>query len=200
MATDVAGRRSKKTYVSLEAIGPGTFKVKDGLKACKFRWDKEAWHYDRDTDDRAVRKSFSQTARDLRAQFEIHRDGIPVRLKPASDEADEMHERMRGTPVEEVAVNQVQFLVPVEEAEVEEESVQEVEVEEEVTELGVEEGGRGHGATTKSEHGATTKSEHGATTKSERWATNTKSEEGGTSRVACGNYDERSTQPTSRQE
>ena len=138
MATDVAGRRSKKTYVSLEAIGPGTFKVKDGLKACKFRWDEEAWHYDRDTDDRA-RKSFSQTARDLRAQFEIHRDGIPVRLKPASDEADEMHERMRGTPVEEVAVNQVQFLVPVEEAEVEEESVQEVEVEEEVTELGVEE-------------------------------------------------------------
>ena len=115
MATDVAGRRSKKTYVSLEAIGPGTFKVKDGLKACKFRWDKEAWHYDRDTDDRA-RKSFSQTARDLRAQFEIHRDGIPVRLKPASDEADEMHERMRETPVEE--------------AEVEEESVQEVEVEE----------------------------------------------------------------------
>ena len=83
MATDVAGRRSKKTYVSLEAIGPGTFKVKDGLKACKFRWDEEAWHYDRDTDDRA-RKSFSQTARDLRAQFEIHRDGIPVRLKPAS--------------------------------------------------------------------------------------------------------------------
>ena len=115
MATDVAGRRSKKTYVSLEAIGPGTFKVKDGLKACKFRWDEEAWHYDRDTDDRA-RKSFSQTARDLRAQFEIHRDGIPVRLKPASDEADEMHERMRETPVEE--------------AEVEEESVQEVEVEE----------------------------------------------------------------------
>ena len=138
MATDVAGRRSKKTYVSLEAIGPGTFKVKDGLKACKFRWDEEAWHYDRDTDDRA-RKSFSQTARDLRAQFEIHRDGIPVRLKPASDEADEMHERMHGTPVEEVAVNQVQFLVPVEEAEVEEESVQEVEVEEEVTELGVKE-------------------------------------------------------------
>lgn len=124
MATDVAGRRSKKTYVSLEAIGPGTFNVKDGLKACKFRWDEEAWHYDRDTDDRA-RKSFSQTARDLRAQFAIHRDGIPVRLKPASDEADEMHERMRETPVEE--------------AEIKEESVQEVEVKEEVIELGVKE-------------------------------------------------------------
>ena len=124
MATDVAGRRSKKTYVSLEAIGPGTFKVKDGLKACKFRWDKEAWHYDRDTDDRA-RKSFSQTARDLRAQFEIHRDGIPVRLKPASDEADEMHERMRETPVEEAEVEEES----VQEVEVEEESVQEAEVE-----------------------------------------------------------------------
>ena len=135
MATDVAGRRSKKTYVSLEAIGPGTFKVKDGLKACKFRWDKEAWHYDRDTDDRA-RKSFSQTARDLRAQFEIHRDGIPVRLKPASDEADEMHERMRETPVEEAEVEEES----VQEVEVEEESVQEAEVEEEsVQEVEVEE-------------------------------------------------------------
>ena len=126
MATNVAGRRSKKTYVSLEAFGPGTFKVKDGLKACKFRWDDEekAWHYDRDTDDRA-RKSFRQTARDLRAQFAIHRDGIPVRLKPASDEADKMHERMRETPVQE--------------AEVKEERVQEVEVKEEVIEFGVKE-------------------------------------------------------------
>lgn len=126
MATNVAGRRSKKTYVSLEAFGPGTFKVKDGLKACKFRWDDEekAWHYDRDTDDRA-RKSFRQTARDLRAQFGIRCDGIPVRLKPASDEADKMHERMRETPVQE--------------AEVKEERVQEAEVKEEVIEFGVKE-------------------------------------------------------------
>lgn len=126
MVTNVAGRRSKKTYVSLEAFGPGTFKVKDGLKACKFRWDDEekAWHNDRDTDDRA-RKSFRQTARDLRAQFGIRCDGIPVRLKPASDEADKMHERMRETPVQE--------------AEVKEERVQEAEVKEEVIEFGVKE-------------------------------------------------------------
>lgn len=121
MATDVAGRRSKKTYVSLEAIGPGAFKVKDGLKACKFRWDGEAWFYNRDD---IARKSFSQTARDLRAQFAIHRDGIPVRLKPASDEADEMHERMRETPVEEAEVKEEVIEFGVKEEEVEETPVE----------------------------------------------------------------------------
>ena len=55
----------------------------------------------------------------------IHLDGIPVRLKPASDEADEMHERMRETPVEEAEVEEES----VQEVEVEEESVQEAEVE-----------------------------------------------------------------------
>ena len=120
MATDVAGRRSEKTYVSLEAIGRGAFNVKDGLKACKFRWDGEVWHYDRDTDARA-RKSFRQTARDVRAQFALHhRDGIPVRLTPASDEADEMHERMRETPVEEAEVKEEVIEFGVKEEEVEE--------------------------------------------------------------------------------
>jgi hypothetical protein len=121
MATDGAGGRSKKTYVSLDAIGPGAFKVKEGLKACKFKWDGDAWHYNRDTDDKAPRKSFGQIARDLRAQFAIHRDGIPVRLKPASDEADYMHERMCEIPVQETEVKEevIDFGVKEEEAPVE---------------------------------------------------------------------------------
>ena len=130
MATEGAGRRSKKTYVSLDAIGPGAFKVKEGLKACKFKWDGDAWHYNRDTDeflpnaDRAPRKSFGQIARDLRAQFAIYRDGIPVRLKPASDEADYMHERMSEIPVQETEVKEEVIEFGVKEEEVDETPVE----------------------------------------------------------------------------
>tara|TARA_B110000977_G_scaffold198126_1_gene282272 strand:+ start:454 stop:1251 length:798 start_codon:yes stop_codon:yes gene_type:complete len=110
--------------VSLDAIGPGAFKVKEGLKACKFKWDGDAWHYNRDTDDKAPRKSFGQIARDLRAQFAIHRDGIPVRLKPASDEADYMHERMCEIPVQETEVKEEVIEFGVKEEEVDETPVE----------------------------------------------------------------------------